>query len=166
MAENRELSDYDVKICVPSGLSKAELAECLALIKSGGAVDPASAGREVPKATSVVIARKDNKIVGVGAIKRIRRHYASDKARKSGVNFPPETPELGYIRIHDDHQRKGLSRCMVKALLSGHEGPLFATTSSAPMKKTLLNSGFVLKGCEWEGNSGSQLSLWLRGMKP
>src|ERR1700689_1165825 len=106
MAENYGSSEYTVNASAPSALSQTELADCIALIATGGAVDPASAKRERPCATSVATARKSDTVVGVGAIKRIRCGYASSIAKQSGVNFPSDTPELGYVRIHDDHQRK------------------------------------------------------------
>jgi hypothetical protein len=164
MAENCGSSEYTVNASAPSALSQTELADCVTLIASGGAVDPSSAKRELPYATSVATARKSDTVVGVGAIKRIRRGYASSISKHSGVNFPSDTPELGYVRIHDDHQRKGLSRRIVTALLSGYGGAVFATTSSAAMKKTLREAEFCMEGCEWEGKSGAQLSLWLRGV--
>ena len=165
MAEDCPPLGYEVKTCTPSELSQGELAKCIALIKSGGAVDVRYVKKWLPLCTMLAVVHNDTQIVGVGAVKPIRKDYALKKAKKAGVNFPPETPELGYVRVHDDHQRKGLSRCIVKALLSRQDGPLFATTSSASMKKTLREAEFVLRGCGWEGESGSQLSLWLRGVK-
>jgi hypothetical protein len=153
---------YVVTACEPSELNPGELVDCAELIATGGAVDPASAKRELPQATAVATARKEAIIVGVAAIKRIRPEYASKIATRSGVNFPAETPELGYVCVHVDHQRKGLSASLVNALLSGRGLAVFATTSSAAMKKTLRSAKFCLKGCEWEGKNGDQLSLWLR----
>lgn len=162
MAQDCPPPDYELKTCTPSDLSQSELAKCIALVETGGAVDPTSVKNLLPRSTVLVVVRKDNQIVGVGAIKDIRKDYALKKAKESGVIFPPETRELGYVRVHDDHQKKGLSSCIVKALLSTQDGPLFATTSSLPMKKTLRDTEFVSRGCEWAGQGGSQLSLWLR----
>jgi len=59
------------------------------------------------------------------------------------------------------HQGKGLSHRIVAALLSKNGGPLFATTSSDGMKKTLVKAGFVQKGREWKVQKG-ELSPWMR----
>jgi hypothetical protein len=47
-----------------------------------------SARDELPRASALAIVWKDEQIVGVRAIKRERRKYAADIAKKSGVEFP------------------------------------------------------------------------------
>jgi len=159
--DDDELRNYDVTACAVADLNEEDRAACVAIIKSGEAVDPESAEAELPRASVVAVARRAKQIVGVGAIKRIRLGYASDKAYKSGVTFAPDTPELGYVAVDPAHQGKGLSHRIVAALLSKNGGPLFATTSSEGMKKTLVKAGFAQKGREWKGQKG-QLSLWMR----
>lgn len=155
------LRNYDVTACAAADLDEEDRAACVAIIKSGEAVDPESAEAELPRASVVAVARRAKQIVGVGAIKRIRPGYAFDKAYKSGVTFAPDTQELGYVAVDPAHQGKGLSHRIVAALLSKNDGPLFATTSSDRMKQTLAKSGFVQKGREWKGQKG-QLSMWMR----
>jgi hypothetical protein len=164
MHENSASSDYCVTVCSPSDLSGAELEECISIVKSGGAVDLKYARKELPLSSSLAVVRIGNRIAALGAIKRIRNSYASGIAGKSAASFPSDTPELGYVAVDSGHQRKGLSHRIVGALLSKYGGPLFATTSSAAMKKTLQKAGFLPQVCEWTGNSGNQLSLWLRGV--
>jgi hypothetical protein len=97
MAEDVSDADsqiYDVKACAPSDLTEDELAACVAIIKKGGAVNLASVKKELPQSGAVVIARKGNLVVGVGAIKRVRRSYAASVSTRSGVIFPPDTQEL------------------------------------------------------------------------
>ena len=155
-------TEYDVRTCPPSDLSEQELGECIDLVASGNAVDPQSARRGLPKAVLITVVRTDGKIVGVGAIKRARPRYASDKAAKSGVTFPATTLELGYVCVSAEHQRKGLSARIVASMIERYTKLLFATTSSSAMKKTLRSAGFVKGGCEWEAKSGVMLSLWLK----
>ncbi len=165
MAENSKDNpsrDYDVRACTPSGLSEAELAKCVAIVKNGDAVDPASAERELPLATALAIVRRGATIVGVGAIKRVRHKYAADIAGKSGIAFDRGTLELGYVVLDAKHRRQGLSHQIVAKLLSKHGGPLFATTDNDYMKRTLGGAGFVHTGREWTGEKG-QLSLWIMG---
>jgi hypothetical protein len=124
-------------------------------------VDPDSAAAELPRAVAVAVARRGDEIVGVGAIKRVRTDYAARRADLSGAPFNPDTPELGYVAVDGNHRSKGLSGRIVAALLSKHNGPLFATTDNQYMKSTLTTAGFVQKGCEWKGGRGT-LSLWLK----
>jgi GNAT superfamily N-acetyltransferase len=109
----------------------------------------------------VVLARRDGVIVGVGAIKRVRVTYAKSVGDKSCVTFPADTHELGYVAVHPNHQGKGLSHRIVRALLTEYQGRLFATTSSERMKHTLKQAGFVQKGKGWKGRTGT-LSFWER----
>jgi hypothetical protein len=139
----------------------SNLAACIAIIKGGEAVDWISAKRELPLATALALAWQHKQIVGVGALKRERREYAADVAAKSGVDFPPETLELGYIAVAPEHRGHHLSDCIVKALLKQHKGQLFATTYSEYMKDTLVRADFRHGGKEWKGRK-FMLSLWLR----
>lgn len=105
--------------------------------------------------------RLGNEIAGVGAIKRSRPNYVSDKAKKSQFDFDRETLELGYVAVDKNHQGHRLSYCIVEALLSRYSGRLFATTDHDGMKKALEHAGFKQKGFEWQGKRG-KLSLWLK----
>jgi len=107
----------------------------------------------------LAIAYKGAEIVGVGAVKRVRRGYAKQVSIKSDVIFPSDRPELGYVAVAPDHQRKGLSRRIADALLSQRTGSLFATTENDYMKKTLSQAGFSKKGKERRGRRAT-LSYW------
>ena len=106
---------------------------------------PQSGAEGAANAAILVVARCNNQIIAVGAIKRLRAEYAAGIARKSGAEFPAETPELGYVAIYPAHQRRGLSHRLVQLLLLGRKDRLFATTSAAPMKKVLARAGFTKK---------------------
>jgi GNAT superfamily N-acetyltransferase len=153
-----------VTVHSPGDLSEAEIKACIELVKKGNAVNPESAAQEIPQALTLAVVRVDNQIVGVGTIKQVRRQYALSVAGKSGVTFPSETPELGYVAVDPGHQTKGFSPRIVNALLTKHEGRLFATTSNTWMKSTLEKTGFVQKGREWKSvrNEDAALSLWLK----
>ena len=153
--------DYDVKACAPWDLSETDLVTCFAIIRSGEAVDPATMRSVLPRALALVLARKGDRIVGVGAIKPVRFLYASKIAKRSGVRFDPQTPELGYVAVDTGHRGYRLSHRIVAKLLSKHHGPLFATTAAEPMKRTLAKARFVKQEHEWDGRS-AKLSLWLR----
>ena len=137
---------YEVAPIPAADLTEKELAACIAVIKKGQSIDWRSALKELPLATAVVIARKGIEIVGVGAVKRERQEYAAKIARDSGVAFPSETLELGYVAADSDHQAHGLAHRITAALLSQYKGRLFATTYNKRMKRTLETGGFVKKG--------------------
>lgn len=154
-----ECEGYEIKTVPPSNLKPADLAACIAIIKTGEAVDWKSAKEELPAATAIAVARNDKQIVGIGAIKRERRGYAAGIAQKSGVAFPPETLELGYVAVSPSHRGHHLSHGIVRSLLRHYTGRLFATTYSKFMKSTLIRFGFVNKGREWKGRK-EMLSFW------
>lgn len=165
MSENRK-SDagaaYVVCACAPADLSEPELAACIAVIKAGAAVAVSLA--KLQSAQLMAVARTGNEIVGVGTIKCVRPAYAAGIASRSKFPFSAQMSELGYVAVDPRHQRRGLSRRLVEALLKIHRGDLFATTYDARMKKTLVTAGFMQKGAEWQGRGGS-LSLWLKAIE-
>lgn len=154
------LSGYAVEYCSFNKLGEEERATCVDIVTAGGAVKLVYAEAELPLAPVVALVRSGQEIVGVGAIKRIRPYTAS-VARYSGYPFNPNTNELGYVAVDDKHENRGLSSRIVTALLSKHDGPLFATTDDDRMKNTLRKAGFQMKGHEWDGDRGC-LSLWLK----
>ena len=155
--------DYEVKVCAPDALSDSEWGRCVEIVAAGGAVAVNEA--KLRAATTLVLARKGSKIVGVGTIKGVRKNYAAGiaGAEKSGYTFPSETPELGYVAVDPDHQRKGLSLSLVTELLRDSVGGLFATTDHEAMKKTLTTAGFERKGKGWQSQRNAELSLWIKG---
>jgi len=155
-------AEYKVELRTPSTIKPEELEACFAIVKEGNAVSVASMKRDLPRATVLVIARAMSGIVGVGVIKPVRKQYAAGIAKKSGFGFPVETPELGYVAVHPNHRKRGLSHRITEALLSREPKRVFATTDDAGMKKTLLQAGFSQKGKEWPGKRG-MLSYWERG---
>lgn len=164
IADALDAFDYDckgyaVKTPSPRDVSATEFAACVAVLKTGDAVDWESARDELPRASALAIVWKGKEIVGVGAIKRARHKYAAGIARKSGVEFPPETLELGYVAVSPNHRGHHLSHCIVNALLKQHRGRIFATTYDAYMKNTLTNAGFENKGKEWPGRK-HMVSFW------
>lgn len=154
-----ECQGYEVRTPSPKDMKREDFDTCVAIIKTGEAVDWKSAKEELPVATALAVACTDKQIVGVGAIKRERPDYAAGIAEKSGVAFPPETLELGYVAVSRDHRGHHLSHCIVRSLLRQYTGRLFATTYSKYMKSTLIRFGFVNKEKEWKGRK-HMLSLW------
>jgi hypothetical protein len=151
---------YTLRSCVASELSAAELEACSTLVKNGGAVQ-GDCNEKLQKASALALALCRDEVVGVGAIKGVRVDYASRIADRSQFAFSPDTPELGYVSVHDDHKGNGLSERIVDQLLRHKPSPFFATTDDEFMKSTLSKAGFVRNGGAWQGDRG-QLTLWLR----
>jgi len=155
------IMDYTVVVCVPGDLSKSEMSQCAGLVCDGGAVDQKKVASNLPRARVLAVVRNAKTIVGLGAIKRVMRRHTSDVAKSSGYALDPAMSEIGYIAVHPEHRRKGLSGRILGALLQQRPGALFATTDDYAMKRTLACGQFVLRGHEWDGNRG-KLSLWVK----
>jgi len=153
--------DQEIEIFKPGSLPSQDLKCCVELLDKGGAVDPLSARGELPRASLVAIRRDGTTIVGVGAIKQKRGWYAASVSKKSGFKLDADWQELGYVVTAPTHPNRGISKAITTRLLAEFlPRPVFATTSSPYMKKTLARAGFQQKGVEWRGKK-EQLSLWL-----
>jgi hypothetical protein len=149
---------YSVE-CYDGVLEEVDLERCIAIIRAGGAADVDAA--KLRRAMVLVLAKRENEIVGIGTIKGVRTRYAAGIAEKSGFAFAPETRELGYVAVDARHRGKRISHRIGGELLGARNGALFATTDNEQMKKSLGAAGFVQEGREWNGNRG-QLSLWIK----
>jgi len=58
MSETKHNDAYEVRICTPGDLAEDDIAICVAIIKTGNAVDPESAERELPLARALAVVRK------------------------------------------------------------------------------------------------------------
>jgi hypothetical protein len=96
----------DITVTLPGKLTAEDLAQCLAVIKEGDAVNIESATEELPLAKFVAVHRVDGKIVAVGAIKRQRGWYAEDVGKKSGVEVATDMHELGYVSVTENQKGK------------------------------------------------------------
>jgi len=151
---------YKISSVQPAQLSDIELSAAATLVQNGGAVQ-GDCKRHLQNASELALVLCRNALVAVGAIKGVRANYASSIATRSQHPFRSDTPELGYVSVHPEHQGNGLSERIVAHLLADKATPLFATTDDENMKRTLSNAGFARKGAEWPGERG-QLTLWLR----
>ena len=161
IAEQSKVSDaeeYDVKLSAAGDMTTTDIAACVAVIKKGEAVDWSRQQEAAARysACDCLQGRADRRR---GSCQRERRKYVAGISSKSGVEFPPDTLELGYVAVDHDHRNNDLSHRIVKALLSQYPGRLFATTYNDYMKTTLEKAGFVKKGKEWKGRN-YMLSFW------
>lgn len=160
----KKTDPFQVEVCDPTTLTTQDRTQIEAILRAGGAVNVVSALSEIPHAPALALARRDGKIVGIGAIKRPRPDYAKQKQKDANVTFDTEIAELGYVAIDENFRDNHLSGHIADKLLSAYPGPLFSTTDDEKMKSTLGNRGFLQKGGTWKGDRGV-LSLWLRNSK-
>ncbi len=147
--------EYEIRASAPSKLSLRNLSHCTRIVRTGDAVDPDSAAVELPRSEILALALAGNLII----MESVRSSAGAQdtparSAERSGVSFDPNTSELGYVAVDPEHRGRRLAERIVRELLANHVAPLFATTSSEPLKRTLARVGFVKRGHAWPGRNG------------
>lgn len=111
----------------------------------------------------VLVTNDNDEIVGLGAIKRTRKDYAAETAKKSGFEFEDKTSELGYVAVHKHYEGEGIAKAMVRFLLECFQDELFATTYNKRMAKVLERYGFCKRGHTWRNmDNTADISLYIR----
>lgn len=153
--------DFVVERTSVDELTEADISRCVAIVRAGKAI---TEGYEtgLKQAAVLAVVRRGDEIVAVGAIKKPRGHTAT-VAKNAAYDLTVDTPELGYIAVDKAHAGNDLSPRIVARLLDGHTGAVFATTGHPKIKAVLKAAGFEVKGSEWTGGGGGQLSLWVKG---
>lgn len=132
------------------------------ILSVGGAVHVPTALAELPLAPVAVLARVEDRIVGLGAVKRARPGYAQQKMNDAGHSFDPNINELGYVALAKKWRGHGHSAPILDKLLEHFSEPLFATTDSKPMMHMLESRKFQKFGRAWKSGRGLDLTLWIR----
>ena len=110
----------------------------------------------------------EERLIGVGAVKRPLATYRTKVSAGSGVDLRQEDYpfELGWIFVDETFRRKGLSRAMCEALLAlVSDSGIFATTriDNEAMGRSLERLGFGRAGTPYKSLRGQySLQLWLR----
>lgn len=152
--------EYEFQSVARDELNEQDMAACVALVSEGGAVNRENATSGLSRASTLVIVRKEGRIVAVGAIKRARASYVAKVAKKALHVLPEGAQELGYVAVDPAHRGRHLSSGIVAALREKAGVPLFATTDDPNMKTALAGRGFEQQGGTWHGERG-ELSLWI-----
>jgi hypothetical protein len=153
--------DFVVERTSADKLTDAEMAQCVAIVRAGKAIRKGYETQGLKETAVLAVVRQGGEIVAVGAIKK-PRGYTATIAGKAEYDLPVDTPELGYIAVDKAHGGNNLSPRIVASLLDGHRGALFATTGHPKIKDVLKAAGFEVKGIEYPGEGGGQLSLWVK----
>ena len=150
-----------------SALSAGDQQVVAQLVVDGGALNATReqiAGR-LARAYLLVLLREvgTDRIIAVGSLKSpdagYRRRTFVEKARVAVDGFE-RASELGYVVVAADMRGKRLSGLLVEHVVIALEGPCYATTDDATMKKNLSRCGFAEVGQAWRGQRG-MLSLWI-----
>lgn len=167
--EDEFMKNKTVEYAVIHGPSAGDrdLETIVRLVKSGGAVDEHFVRQGIRRAgAKVVLARIDNEMIGVAALKMPAASYRSGlgSAAKSGHPIPPDQfPfELGYVAVSSRYEGRGIARTLIGKVIEQADGHgLFATTFNAAMKDTLLpRAGFERVGTSWLNDENERLHLY------
>ena len=137
-----------------------------ALVDKGKAIIGSRGQIEQRLGTTKLIAlikdTSSGKIVACGALKDNGPGYRATNFEFCGCGplRIRNCRRLGYVVVDEDHTGNHLSRTMAEMIIAAAAGPLFATTDSDRMKRTLSRQGFKQAGGAWKGGKG-QLTLWL-----
>jgi predicted GNAT family N-acyltransferase len=143
--------------------NKHRLEEFVELVKDGGAVDPESVKKKLPKVVTVAFIEHNGKMIAVAAKKKPNQNNAARISKSSGYQLSQDIPELGYVAVAHDYQGHHLStKVMRRILVEFGDATVFATTSDSKMKGLLAKNGFRWVGHEWESKRPQMLSLWIK----
>jgi hypothetical protein len=153
---------FTVRIVIPNPSIPHLLEQCKILVIEGGAIDHKYVDSELPQVACLAMAYQKNILVGVGAIKRIRKDYTTQVGRNAGVTLYPGTPELGYVAVAPAHREHGVAGVIVQALVNTVNVPMYATTGHPHMVSPLRKASFEVQGNAWNGRNHQALRLWVR----
>ena len=164
-----------VKCAVIDGPSArhSDIETFVRLVRAGGAVNEHYVRQGIRRhGAKLVLARIDNEIIGVAALKIPVATYRSGigSILKSGRPLPADQfPfELGYVAVSPPFRGQGIAGTLIGKVIEQSDGHgLFATTSSAAMRETLLPPvGFVRVGDSWLNDENERLDLYTLNQKP
>lgn len=138
--------------------------EIITLIKEGEAVDEYFLKLGIDRAKMIVGCFDENKLIGVGVIKRPLESYKKRIFSESITNDDIRNYdfELGYLSVDKVYQRHGIASEIVRILLNQFNTNIFATTRHSGMRKILLANGFHESGKPYRNSNNNKLQLYVR----
>lgn len=150
----------------------SEIETFVHMVGAGGAVDECHVRRGIRRdGAKLVLARIDNEIIGVAALKIPIASYRNgiESKDKSGYPLPlAQIPfELGYVAVSQAYGGRGIASMLIDKVIEQSDWHgLFATTSHAAMKETLLpRAGFERVGTSWLSGENERLHLFILNQK-
>ena len=138
------------------------------MVRAGGAVDEGYVRQGIQRdGAKLVFARIDNEGIGVAALKIPSANYRNGIQRKFKSGYPlplAQFPfELGYVAVAEAYSGRGIAGTLIDKVVEQSDcHGLFATTSHAAMKETLLpRAGFERVGTSWLNGENERLHLFI-----
>lgn len=151
----------------PSECSLEEKVAFAGLVLKAGEVAAVGLPERIEGAVALAFLMNENKLLGVGGLKRPENTYRMRVSHSSTIVLPEmDFPfELGWIYVEEE-ARGGASRSLCEELLPFADGlGVFATSrvNNPWMHATLLALDFARVGAEWpSGQNPANLALFTR----
>lgn len=162
---NEDTSSIQYRIYPPSSFGQQTLTRIADLIASGGETNGRNINRNLQNAHAIAFARVDGNPVGVIVVKQPVATYKTKVFAAAGVAELDAKfkLELGYAMINPQYRGQGVAQKLT-GLIKGIGEPMYATTRSnnAAMIHILQSIGFAKTGTAYQGESGSELTLWTK----
>jgi ribosomal protein S18 acetylase RimI-like enzyme len=165
MKINEISGQIQYRVYPPSAFSGATLDRLVELITSGGESNNRSLITKLRKAHAIAFARVDGLPIGVAVIKRPVASYPVKVFTAAGVPELAENfqIELGYVMINPQYRGQGVGSKLL-SLFGNHQAPIYSTVrkDNAAMISLLQTAGFTQVGTPYKGESGAELTLWIK----
>ena len=162
---NEDSSGIEYRIYPPSSFRQQTLTRIADLIASGNETNGRNINRNLQNAHAIAFARVDGNPVGVIVVKQPVATYKTKVFAAAGVAELDAKfkLELGYVMINPQYRGQGVAQKLT-GLIKGIGEPMYATTRSnnAAMIHILQSIGFAKTGTAYQGESGSELTLWIK----
>ena len=155
----------------PSDMRKEDRAAFIDFVNHAGEVDPNTLPGLVDQAVALVTIHEGETLIGTAALKRPSADYRKRTFRKAGQEDAEAAHplELGWVHVHQDHERKGHGLRLVEAVLEAAKGEgVYATTKNDAMRRMLPKASFAKAGDDYRSTlkPKEKLSLYTRAAKP
>ena len=136
------------------------------MVEEGGEVDPRGLLERVKAAYLLAYVAYEDRLIGVGAIKRPADSYVQYVSDRSGYDLKGYFAELGWIYISTAERKRGLAYRISEKLCESYGSPMFATTriDNIGMQRILGKLGFAKKGRQYDSveHPGIKIQVWVK----
>lgn len=145
----------------PGEFDDHEIDDLVALVIAGGEVSNRGLISRVMKAHCLAFMRRNDRLIGIAALKRPELSYRPRVAKGAGIAIPrePFEFELGWVFIVPNERGKKLSFPLCESLVRAADNAgIFATSraSNVGMHATMQKLGFSRIGSEWASKQVSE----------
>lgn len=163
----RRASSVAIVVRAPSACTSQDLAQFQQFVLTGGEVNPRTLPRLMSRAVSLALAKSDNQLVAVAAVKR---PYASHRADVFAKARAPQDPtqfalELGWFYVHPSARGRGIASDLAECLVDTLQGaPAYATSraDNNRMRASLTRLGFKPVGTAYSSSmTNARIQLFL-----